>query len=126
MRAIVALSTSPTGFRASDVARKTQSLGGLPDAAYTARQAAYDLKKLRGKQWVQRKGNSRRYETLLYGLRAMAALIVIRDDVIKPLLAARGRLQPGRRPTQTAPTDAHYAALRHQMRDLFQELGIAA
>jgi hypothetical protein len=56
----------------------------------------------------------------------MAALIVLRDDVIKPLLAAQGRLKPGRRPTRTAPIDEHYAALRHQMRELLQELWIAA
>lgn len=126
MRACVALSTSPTGFTASELACKARNLGGLSDPAYTARQAAYDIKKLRGKQWVQRKGNSRRYELLPVGLRAMAALVVIRDDVIKPLLAAQCGLKPGRRPTQTAPIDAHYAALRHQMRDLFQELGITA
>ena len=126
LRAMVALSTSPTGFTARDVSVKARSLGGLPEEAYGCRQAAYDLKKLRGKQWIQRKGNSRRYEAVPEGLRSMAALIVLRDDVIKPLLAAQGRLKPGRRPTRTAPIDAHYAALRHQMRELFQELGIAA
>jgi hypothetical protein len=56
MRAIVALSTSPTGFSASEVAGKAQRLGGMSATAYTARQAAYDLKKLRGKQWVHGKG----------------------------------------------------------------------
>jgi hypothetical protein len=126
LRAIVALSTSPRGFTARDVSIKARSLVGLPEDAYSWRQAAYDLKKLRGKQWIQRKGNSRRYEAVGEGLRSMTALIVLRDDVIKPLLAAQGRLKPGRRPTRTAPIDAHYAALRHQMRELFQELGIAA
>ena len=126
LRAMVALSTSPPGFTATDVARKARILGGLTDAAYRTRQAAYDIKKLRAKQWVQRKANSRRYQTTPDGLRAMAALIVLRDDVIKPLLAARCRLKSGRWPTQTAPIDAHYAALQHQMRDLFEELGIAA
>ncbi len=75
---------------------------------------------------VERKGNSRRYEALSDGLRAMAALITIRDDVIKPLLASRGRLKRGRRPTKTAPIDAHYAALQHEMSALFRDLGIAA
>ncbi len=56
----------------------------------------------------------------------MVALVVIRDDVIKPLLAANCRLKSGRRPVKGAPIDAHYAALRHTMRDLFAELGIAA
>jgi hypothetical protein len=126
MRAIVALSTSPTGFTAGDVANRARTLGGLPDNAYGTRQAAYDLKKLRGKQLVERKGNSRRYQPLPDGLRAMAALITIRDDVIKPLLASRCRLKRGRRPTKTAPIDAHYAALRHEMSALFRDLGIAA
>jgi hypothetical protein len=126
MRAIVALSTSPTGFTSGDVANKARALGGLSDNAYVSRQAAYDLKKLRGKQLIQRKGNSHRYEPLPDGLRAMAALITIRDDVIKPLLASRGRLKRGRPPTKTAPLDACYAALQHEMRALFQYLGIAA
>jgi hypothetical protein len=126
MRAIVALSTSPAGFTAGDIANRARALGGLPDGAYRPRQAAYDLKKLRGKQLVERKGNSRRYEALPDGLRAMAALITIRDDVIKPLLASRGRLKRGRRPTKTAPIDAHYAALQHEMSALFRDLGIAA
>jgi len=67
MRAIVALSTSPAGFTATDVARKARALGGLADAAYGARQAAYDIKKLRAKQWVQRRANSHRYETIPVG-----------------------------------------------------------
>ena len=34
------------------------------------------------------------------GLRAMVALAVIRDDVIKPLLASNGRLKRARRPVK--------------------------
>src|SRR5262249_53884320 len=44
--------------------------GPLP---YRPRHAAYDLKKLRGKQIVQRIARTRRYHTLPAGLRAMAA-----------------------------------------------------
>ncbi|MGA7264767.1 MAG: hypothetical protein WBX30_28315, partial [Stellaceae bacterium] len=40
----------------------------------------------------------RRYEPLLTGLRAMTALLVLRDKAIKPLLAAA----PPRRPTRGA------------------------
>jgi len=126
IQAVVALSTSPKGFTAGEIADKVRSLGGLPESAYGPRQAAYDMKKLRGKQMVQRKSRSRRYEALPDGLRAMAALVVLRDDVIKPLLAGQCTLKLGRRPSKTAPIDAHYAALQHGMRDLFRELGIAA
>jgi hypothetical protein len=52
------------------------------------RRAAYDLKKLRGKKIVRRIGQTRRYESMPKGLKAMAALVVLRDKAIKPLLAA--------------------------------------
>jgi hypothetical protein len=70
-----------------------RKLENFPRTVAGSRQAAYDIKRLRGKQWVQRKGNSRRYEPLPVALRAMAALIVIRDDAIERLLAARCGLQ---------------------------------
>ena len=126
MKAVVVLSTSPKGFTAGEVACKVRSLGGLPESAYSPRQAAYDLKKLRGKQMVPRKPRSRRYEELPDGLRAMAALVVLRDDVIKPLLAGQGNLRRGRRPSKSAPIDAHYAVLQHDMRERFRDLGMAA
>ena len=126
IKAIVALATSPKGFTAGEMAEKVRCMNGLPENAYAPRQAAYDLKKLRGKQLVRRKPRSRRYETLSEGLRAMATLVVLRDNVIKPLLAGQGNLKRGRRPSKTAPMDAHYALLQHGMRDLFRELGIAA
>jgi hypothetical protein len=46
------------------------------------------VKKLRGKKIVRRIGQTRKYESLPKGLRAMAALLVIRNKAIKPLLAA--------------------------------------
>jgi repressor of nif and glnA expression len=63
MRAAIALATSPRGFTARDVANHVRTRGGLAD--YTSRQAAYDLKKLRGKSLVERKGTSNRYESLV-------------------------------------------------------------
>jgi len=50
MRAVVALATSPRGFTASEIAQKVRSLAGLAESSYQARQAAYDIKKLRGKR----------------------------------------------------------------------------
>jgi hypothetical protein len=58
------------------------------ESEYGARRAAYDLKKLQGKQIVRRIGQTRRYESMPKGLKAMTALVVLRDKAIKPLLAA--------------------------------------
>ena len=58
--AVVALSVLPHGFAASDVANKVREILDLSSSDYLPRHASYDLRKLRGKQWLHRIGNSRR------------------------------------------------------------------
>jgi hypothetical protein len=126
MHAVVALSSSPKGFSASDLAGKVCALNSPTATPYTARQAAYDLRKLRGKDLVGKIGNSRRYQPTPTGLRAMAALAVLRDKVIKPLLAASCHPSLQLETRDPACTDEHYHNLRSGMRGLFGALGIAA
>lgn len=66
--------------------------------------AAYDLKKL--KHIVRRMGHTRRYDPLPTGLRAITALLVLRDKAIKPLLAAARLLHAacGRTPKRPLPS----------------------
>lgn len=86
--AVLALSTAPTGFTASEPAQKVRAVSGEAESAYGPRRAAYDLKKLRGKGLVRKIGTSRRYDSEPAGLRAMTALVVLREKVIRPLHAA--------------------------------------
>jgi len=125
MRASLALATAPKGFTASDLARRAGDLNPS-DRSYTPRQAACDLKKLRGKQLIERIGSSHRYRPSTKGLRAMTALVVLRDKVIKPLLASCCQRKRGRKPKNVTPLDAHYEHLQAGMQELFDELGIAA
>ena len=99
---------------------------GYSEDTYTPRKAAYDLKKLRGKNVIRRVGKSRRYETVPEGLRTVTALLVLRDKVIKPVLAGAGKPRRGRKPKNQSPIDAHYEAIQFQMRSLFQLIGVAA
>ena len=78
---------------------------------YGPRHAAYDLKKLRGKQIIRRIGHTRRYEPLPTGLRAMTALIVLRNKAINPPLPPLNlSTQPAVRTTQhrSIPTTKPY------------------
>ena len=75
---------------------------------------------------MQRIGATRRYEARPAGLKAITALVVLRDKAIKPLLAAAQELRPRRGAHNPTPLDAHYDALRTAMRGVFHELGIAA
>ena len=97
-----------------------------PDSEYGARRAAYDIKKLRGKGMVRKIGASRRYEPLHEGLRALTALVVLREKIIRPLLAASTRPHPRFQLANPTPIDEHYESLRAGMRSLFIELGVAA
>ena len=126
VEAVVALSPSPGGFAASQLAGKVRSLTGQAESEYGPRRAAYDLKKLRAKQLVRRIESTHRYEATPEGLRALVALWVLHDKVIKPLLAAAS--QPSIEPQIENPTpiDQRYRGLRLEMQGLFQELGLAA
>jgi hypothetical protein len=129
VEAVMALSispTSPAGFTASDLAQKVRKMNGQAEAEYGPRRAAYDLKKLRGKGMVRKIGTSRRYEAEPDGLRAMTALVVLRERVIKPLLAASQQPEPQTKPNHPTPVDRHYEHLRVGMRDLFTALGMVA
>jgi hypothetical protein len=126
LAAVLALAPAPDGFRASQVAARVRALGGPTAQGYGARQAAYDLKKLRGKDLVVRRGASRRYQAPPAGVRTIAALLILRDQVIKPVLAGVRNRKVGRKPTTWSVVDQHYETLRLDLRHLFRDLGIAA
>jgi hypothetical protein len=120
------LSLSPQGFTASELARQVCMLSKQAEGQYDARRAAYDLKKLRGKKIVHRIGQTRRYQSTSSGLKAMVALVVLRNKAIKPLLAAAQDLHPSRGAQNPRPLDRNYETIRTAMQSVFQELGLAA
>ena len=76
---------------------------------YTIRQAAYDLRKLRGKDLVTKPGRTRRYQIPADAARTIAALLTLRDHVIAPILAG---VRSPRRGRQTHHLDHHRPRLR--------------
>lgn len=124
LEAVIALAVVPTGFTASDLAEKVREILGLSVTDYSPRHASYDLKKLRGKQWVRKIGKSRRYEPVPAGLQIMAALVVLREKVIKPVLAGAGKPKRGPRPKQENAIDKQYRLIHGEMRSLFHLLGV--
>ena len=121
--AVLALAAAPGGFSASALAAQVRSQG---QAEYGPRRATYDLKKFRAKQLVRKIERKRRYEALPDGVRALTALLVLRDKVIKPLLAAARQPQLRCRTQNLTGIDQHYRTLGGAMSNLFQQLGIAA
>jgi hypothetical protein len=56
----------------------------------------------------------------------MAALVLLRDKVIKPVLASQCDLRRRPKLKDPRPIDLRYDALQRHMRDLLEELGLAA
>jgi hypothetical protein len=71
-------------------------------------------------------GNTRHYEPAAAGLRALAALLVLRDTIIKPLLAASMETRPTRESQNPRALDDYYATIRVGMQGVFRELGLVA
>jgi hypothetical protein len=126
LAAALALAVAPDGFRVGDLARHVQRAAACASERYGTRQAAYDLKKLRAKGFIQPVPGSRRYRVTDDGVRIIAALVVLRDQVIKPLLAGSTARKVGRKPKGYTAVDAHYDSLRKEMLALFADLGLAA
>lgn len=124
VQAVMALAPAPGGFRLADVVQHVRQMTSA--AAYTLRQAAYDLKKLRAKNLVERVGRSRRYTVPAWALKALTAVLLLKDKVIKPVLANLGAPLNRPQPEQTSPLDEHYLRLQADLRTLFEAIGIAA
>jgi len=121
---ILALAVAPGGFTVGEFAAKVQAMAGQGRDGYSIRQAAYDLRKLRGKHLVDKPGRSRRYIVPGDAARIVAGLSVLRDQVIAPILAGVRSLHQGQRPSTCTRIDEDYEALRLGMYTLFDDLGI--
>src|SRR3972149_312957 len=126
LNAALSLACSPDGFTARQLAATVQSMRSPTDPNYDARRAAYDLKKLRGKNLLTKLEDSRRYSIPPQAIRTIGALVILREKVLRPILAGVGKPKMGRKPTNWSPIDEHYETIRQDMFILFQDLRIAA
>lgn len=126
LAAVLALASSPTGFMLGELTAKARAMTGQTPSDYSVRQAAYDLKKLRGKGLISKLGGTRRYHVQPSAMRSIAALFILHDHVIAPILAGVRSPRLGRKPATCTNADRHYEQLRIRMQPLFHELGIAA
>ena len=128
MQAVIALSSHPGGLSSHDVAAKVRELTGQSEAEYGARQASYDLKILRAKALVQRVAKSRRYEATEPGLRTMAAVAILREQVLKTILAKACHPEPypSLPPENRSALEDHYQAIHREVLSLLQTFKISA
>ena len=75
---------------------------------------------------VERIGKTRHYQGTPAGLRALAALVILREKAIRPLLAAAQQIRPSRGSQNPTALDGYYAAVRAGIAGILREIGVAA
>ena len=106
---------APHRFTLGEFAAKVHARTGTSDAECTIRQAAYDLRKLCGKELVDKPARTRRHRVPAPAARTIAALLTVRDQVIAPILAGIRSPRMGRKPkagTRSTATTNSSAAYR--------------
>jgi hypothetical protein len=124
LAAVAALAVAPDGFTVADFTAKVHAMTGQTDDDYTTRQAAYDLRKLRGKGLAVMPGKSRRYQVPEDAARTITALTVLREHVVGPIVAGVRSPRQGHKPATWTTIDRDYETLRVGMQVLFADLGI--
>jgi hypothetical protein len=124
LAASLALAPAPHGFTVADFAARVCQM--TRQDGYTIRQAACDLRKLRGKNLIDKPGQTRRYHVPPQAARTIAALLALRNHIIAPILAGIRSPRPGRKPAHWTTIDRDYETLRAGMQTLFNHLGIDA
>ena len=125
LAAALALAVAPAGFTVAEFTAKLRAMTGQTPEDYSLRQGAYDLRKLRGKQFVIKPGRTRRYHVPELAARTIAALLALRDKVIAPLAAGIRTPRRGTPPKNWTTIDRNYETLRRDMKTLLTNLGIA-
>ena len=126
LSAALALACSPDGFTTGQLANTVRSMLPATDSSYDPRRAAYDLRKLRGKELVSKVPDSRRYFIPQQAVRTIAALVILREKILRPILAGVAKPKMGRKPKNWSSIDEHYEAVRQDMFTLMEDLRIAA
>ena len=122
--AAVALTSRPQGYTSTQLAERVRAT--LPKAtAYGPRQAAYDLLKLRAKGLAERIGETRRYRLTPDGIRTLVGMTVLREKVIKPVLAGLGKQRRRTPHKYRHPLDLHYENLQIELRATLALLRLA-
>jgi hypothetical protein len=118
--AVLALSWRPGGFPCSELADQGARSHRQPEGPYGRRPAAYEVKKLRGKQMVERIGQTRPYQATPAGPSCSAA------ESHPPRAGAAQQLRRSRRPQNPTARDRPYEIVRIGIAGVFRELGVAA
>lgn len=123
MQSVLALAIKPGGYKIGDVVSQMKS--GFKKS-YSSRNAAYDLRKLRGKGLVEKIDRTTKYRTTKKGMETIIAILTLTQKTIPAVLSSINKEALSDNPEQLSNIDKNLITIWNGIKAIRQEYGIAA
>ena len=121
METTLALAVRPGGYKVADVAEMMKT---KMKKSYTTRQAAYDMRKLRGKKMIEKIEGTTKYRTTKKGMETIIAILVLTQKTIPAVLSAINNDKLSENPEQLSTIDWNIIKIRESIKEINQQNGI--
>lgn len=125
MESVLSLAIKPNGYTANDVATLMKKrLDKKQGTSYTSAKAAYDIRKLRGKELVVKTEKSRKYKTTKKGMETIISVLALTQKTIPTVLSSINKEVISENPEAMQTIDKHYMNIRNEIKGIYQQYGI--
>ena len=123
MQSVLALAIKPGGYKISDVVTEMKP---RMSKSYSARNAAYDLRKLREKGLVEKIHGTTKYRTTKKGMETIIAVLALTQKTIPAVLSSLNKDMLAEEPEQMSAVDRNLVNVWEGIKAINQQYGIAA
>ena len=123
MQSVLALAIKPEGYKLSDVVSEMKL---RMSKSYSARNAGYELRKLRGKGLVEKIAGTTRYRTTKKGIETIIAIMALTQKTIPAVLSSLNKEMLAEDPAQMSTMDQNLVSVWKGIKAIMQQYGIAA
>lgn len=124
MESVLALSMKPRGYTIGDVTVKMQEKSGEKNGIYNSRNAAYDIRKLRGKGLVKKQKGTRRYVTTQKGIENIVAILSLVQKQLPCVFSVINKMSISNDPQEISIFDSCCLNIRKEIKTINQKMGI--
>jgi len=118
----IEMAKQPNGFASAEL--YAQVVDRLQNQAYTKSQLSYDLRKLKAKEIIEKVPASHRYKFSKNGIQKAVGLLVFRNEIIQPVLAATYLTKKRGPKPRLSPRDQLYRNIQINLEALCIEYGL--
>lgn len=123
MQSVLALALQPGGYKTSDAVSQMKHRF---TKSYSSRNAAYDLRKLRGKGLIEKMDKTIKYRTTKKGMETIITLLTLTQKAIPAVLSSINKELLSESPEKVSNIDKSIITVRKEIKAIYREYGIAA